>query len=114
MLVNKLFLIVTISTSIFATNWGSLLFNGNCTTCHHPTKSISAPAMAEVRKNYLNAFSKKEDFVKYMSNWVRKPSEETSLMHEAIKKYSLMPELAFEMETLQDITSYIYDTDFIE
>ncbi len=107
-----IFLSITISTSIFATNLGSLLFNGNCKTCHHSTKSISAPSMANVRENYLNAFSKKEDFVNYMSKWVKKPNEETSLMDSAIKKYSLMPELAFEMETLKEITSYIYDTDF--
>ncbi|MEO1953562.1 MAG: hypothetical protein ABGW74_02540 [Campylobacterales bacterium] len=54
-----IFLSIIISTSIFATDWGSLLFNGNCKTCHHPTKNISAPSMANVRENYLNAFSKK-------------------------------------------------------
>ena len=114
MLSNKLFLVLTLTTAIYATDDGSLLFNGNCITCHHPTKSISAPSMVEVRKNYLNAFSKKEDFIEYMSKWVKKPNEETSIMQYAVKKYGLMPELAFEMETLQEITSYIYNTDFIE
>ena len=49
-----------------------------------------------------------------MSKWVKKPSKDTSLMVDAISKYSLMPELAFEIETLKEITTYIYDTNFTD
>ena len=47
-----------------------------------------------------------------MSTWVKKPKKETSLMHQAIDKYSLMPELAYDMETLEEISEYIYEADF--
>ena len=33
-------------------------------------------------------------------------------MHDAIKKYELMPELGYDLDTLKSIAEYIYDTDF--
>jgi len=112
MLVNRLILPLLITCSIYASDDGLLLFNGNCVTCHHSTKSISAPSMMEVQKHYKRAFGKKEDFVNYMSKWVLKPKQETSIMLDAIDRYSLMPELAFEIEVLREISSFIYDANF--
>ena len=91
---------------------GSLLFHGNCITCHFETKDDSAPSIMRVRENYLRAFPKKEDFTDYMSKWVLKPNQEGSLMLDAIKKYELMPQLGYEESTLRIIAEYIYDTDF--
>ena len=68
--------------------------------------------MVELRNRYLSAFSKKEDFVNYMSAWVKHPDAKTSIMQDAIKKHGLMPDLGFDKETLRDISAYIYDTDF--
>ncbi|ABB43677.1 C-type cytochrome, putative [Sulfurimonas denitrificans DSM 1251] len=93
---------------------GSLLFHGNCVTCHHETKTISAPSATEFRQRYRDAFSSKEEFVSYMSSWVKKPSHEGSLMHDAIKKHELMPELGFDEDALKIICAYIYDTNFVE
>ena len=70
--------------------------------------------MMEIRKNYLTAFEEKEDFVKYMSEWVSHPKEETSIMLGAIKKYELMPYLHYDIEALKEIAAYIYETDFNE
>ena len=106
-----LFLSLFIS-SINATDMRGLIFNGNCTTCHFETKTISAPSMRIVKENYLRAFPIKKDFVENMSKWVVKPNKETSIMLEAIDKHGLMPELGFESTTLEEISSYIYDTDF--
>ena len=33
-------------------------------------------------------------------------------MSGAIKKYELMPELGFDLDTLRQISEYIYNTDF--
>jgi len=99
-------------TSLNADNFASLLFHGNCTTCHIETKALSAPSVIEFKKNYLRAFNTKEDFIKYMSEWVEHPNEEGSLMSGAIEKYKLMPELGFDKSTLEIISAYIYDTDF--
>jgi hypothetical protein len=90
----------------------ALLFHGNCVTCHNETKSISAPSIIEVRKHYLMAFPKKKDFVNYMSKWVLNPNAQTSIMLHAIKKYELMPQLAFQEDVLKEISAYIYETDF--
>ena len=46
-----------------------------------------------------------------MSNWVVKPNKETSLMHDMIDKYGLMPELGYDKSTLKEITTYIYKGD---
>ena len=93
---------------------GALLFHGNCVTCHYELESKSAPAMIEVRKRYKAAFPRKKDFVKYLSEWVHDPSAEKSIMQDAIAKYELMPQLAYEKDVLEDIAAYIYDTDFTQ
>ena len=107
-------IIATILTilNLDADTLGSLLFHGNCVTCHFETKAVSAPSMMQVRQKYLDVFSDKKEFVKYMSNWVANPKEETSIYLDAVKKYKLMPQLGYEREVIEDIASYIYDTDF--
>ena len=109
-------ILVTFIFSLFyllqADNISSLLFNGNCITCHKEAKTVSAPSVVEFKKRYKSAFPNKDDFVKYMSEWVQNPNKTTSLMHDSIKKHGLMPNLCYDIETLRDITSYIYDTDF--
>lgn len=111
-MIKLLFLLMLIFTNNFASNYGELLFNGNCITCHFQTKKISAPSLLEVKKNYINAFPKKEDFVKYMTLWVLKPNVTTSIMQDSIKEFELMPELGYEKYTLEEIAKYIYETDF--
>ncbi|MBU1659339.1 cytochrome C [bacterium] len=91
---------------------GSLLFHGNCITCHFETKTVSAPSVVDFKEHYLRAFPKKEDFVNYMSIWVQHPKEETSIMLESVEKHGIMPELGFDLETLKEISEYIYETDF--
>jgi len=108
----RLLLLPLLFTGLQATNYDALLFHGNCTTCHFETESVSAPSMMIVRERYRSAFPNKADFVDYMANWVLVPDEKSSLMHDAIEKYELMPELAFDLETLKSISGYIYDTDF--
>ena len=107
-------LLIFIISSINAADIRSLLFHGNCITCHHEHTDISAPSIDEIKANYLRAFPIKKDFVEYMSKWVVTPSAESSIMQDAIKKYELMPELGFDVSTLKEISAYIYDTDFTQ
>ena len=106
------FIFLLLTLQLQATNYDALLFHGNCTTCHFENETVSAPSVVAFRARYLSAFAEKKDFVDYMATWVEHPREETSLMHDAIDKHGLMPELAFDIETLRSIASYIYDTDF--
>jgi cytochrome c551/c552 len=93
-------------------NSGELLFNGNCVTCHFKTEDKSAPSIKKIQTIYKKAFPKKEEFIEYMSNWVSSPNKNSSMMLDDIDKYEIMPTLGFEKDYLQDIASYIYDTDF--
>ena len=104
------FLLLTFNLQ--ANDTSSLLFNGNCITCHSETKSESAPSVVEFKSRYISAFSQKDDFVYQMSTWVEDPKVETSIMQDAVKKYGLMPHLGFDIDTLRDISAYIYETDF--
>lgn len=110
--IRLLTLLVILNSYIYADTLGSLLFHGNCITCHNETKSISAPSIIEIQKNYLRAFPKKGDFVEYMSQWILNPNTQGSIMADAIKKYELMPQLGYEESTLEIISEYIYTTDF--
>lgn len=106
------FIIFILYKSSFAGENAALLFNGNCITCHNATKTISAPSAAELRDRYKKAFARRVDFVDYMSKWVKNPNANGSLMHDAIKKHGLMPDIGFDMQSLIEIAGYIYDTDF--
>jgi len=108
----RLLVILFFMLNLQADNFKSLLFSGNCVTCHLENKSLSAPSIMEIQKRYKSAFPNKKEFVNYMSRWVQYPKKETSLMDDAIKKYKLMPELGFDLSTLEEISEYIYDTDF--
>ncbi len=108
----KFLLLCSSVLTLNAANMGSLLFHGNCTTCHFEQQEKSAPAMMEVQKRYKKAFPNKKEFVRYMSAWVLHPNAESSIMQDAIEKHGLMPELSFEKETLSEICGYIYDTNF--
>ncbi len=106
----KVFLLL--NSLLYGSDYGELLLHGNCTTCHNIDKSISAPSLKIIRQRYRSAFPKKEDFVSYMSQWVLKPNEKTSIMSDMIDKYELMPELGYDIDTLQKISEYIYKTKF--
>ena len=112
MLKNRLFFLVFFTLNLYADNFGSLYFHGNCVTCHDKSKDISAPSILKIQKHYKRAFPQRDDFIHYLSKWVNKPSKEESIMLDSIQKYNLMPDLAFEINVLKEIAGYIYDTDF--
>jgi len=107
----KFLVLLFLANSLYADSYGRLLLNGNCTTCHYIDQSVSAPSMQIVRQRYLSAFPQKKDFVSYMSTWVLKPNIDGSIMDDMIKKYQLMPELGYDIDTLQKIAQYLYDND---
>ena len=112
MLKNRFFFLVLFTLNLYADNFGSLYFHGNCVTCHDKSKDISAPSILKIQEHYKRAFPQRDDFIRYLSKWVKKPSQEGSIMLQSVKQYDLMPELAFEIDVLQEIAGYIYDTDF--
>ncbi len=105
----RLVLILLFTSFVYADSYGRLLLYGNCITCHHETKSISAPSLQIIKKRYHETFLDKQNFVEYMVNWVYKPSKETSIMQDMIEKYELMPELGYDKDTLEKIANYLYE-----
>ncbi len=99
-------------TLLKADNYDALLLNGNCTTCHFENQALSAPSLQDIRTHYIKKYPSKSDFVIAMSTWIKSPTLKDALMDAAVEKYGLMPELAFDIETLESITSYIYEHDF--
>lgn len=96
--------------NVYASN-ASLLFYGNCTACHMERIKKSAPSFNEVKENYLRAFPDKKEFVKALSVWVHNPKVETSIMQDEIERFGLMPNLVYDLQTLEEIAAYIYETD---
>jgi hypothetical protein len=95
-----------------ADDYGRLLLYGNCTTCHFAKLDHSAPSLQVIKQRYKHAFPDKHAFVDFMSRWIIQPNQETSLMHDMIEKYGLMPELGYDEYTAKKVTTYIYETDF--
>ncbi len=110
-MIKFIYLFISISPIAWNVEAASLLFNGNCATCHFTHKAVSAPSVDEIRARYLQAFPTKTEFVAYMTNWVTNPKKETSLMHDKIEKYGLMPQMAFEKDVVKEIAEYIYNGD---
>lgn len=108
MKITHLILIVLITTSVYANQYGRLLLYGNCITCHHETKSSSAPSLKILQQRYKEAFPDEKTFVEYMSTWVLNPDKSTSIMGDMIEKYQLMPQLGYDKDTLEKIATYIY------
>ena len=108
----RLLVVLVFILNLEASNYNSLLFNGNCVTCHYEKESISAPSVIQLQKRYKDAFPNRDDFIKNMSTWVQYPNADKSIMSDAIDKYELMPELGYDLDTLKNIAEYIYDTDF--
>ena len=105
----NLILTLLLTTSVYADSYGRLLLYGNCITCHHETKSISAPSLKIIQQRYKDAFSEKKLFVEYMSIWVLNPDAKTSIMQDMISDYGLMPQLGYDKDTLEKIAAFIYE-----
>jgi len=108
-----LFLTIFLTNISFASGLGETLFEGNCITCHHRTKAISAPSAKQIQAEYRANFDTKEAFVDFMSSWVANPNPDTALMHESIKQFEIMPSnLGYDDFTLRTIAEFLYEANF--
>jgi len=108
-----LILAILLTNISFANGLGQTLFEGNCITCHHQTKAISAPSAKQIQAAYKANFATKEAFVDFMSSWVASPDASVALMPESIKQFEIMPSnLGYDDYTLREIAEYLYETEF--
>ena len=93
---------------------GKKLMETNCYTCHNPPASHDdriGPPMVAIKKHYIDNNTTKEEFTKSIQDWIKNPSEENAKMFGAVKRFGVMPKLAFSEETIKEITDYMYNFD---
>lgn len=96
---------------------GKKLMEINCYVCHNPKtaeESMIAPPMIAVKMHYISEDTSKEEFVEAMVEWSKNPSEESSKIPGAVKKFGLMPYQFFPEETTRQIADYMFDNEIEE
>jgi hypothetical protein len=90
------------------------LFEQKCQVCHNlgtTEAEIIAPPFFAVRKQYLQFSMDKNDFIETMTDFVKKPDAEKSLMKPAVEQFKVMPYQPFKEEEIALIVEYIYRTE---
>lgn len=91
-----------------------------CFICHFekpdPSKrdSMLAPPFLRIQEHYKPTYPNKEEFINAVTTWVNEPSEASTLMPGAIRKFNLMPKLPYDEADLRLIAATLYDIDFGE
>ena len=97
---------------------GYKLMEEKCFTCHFakpdPSKKseMIAPPMLRVQEHYKPNYNTKAAFVTAISEWVNNPQEENTLMPGAIRKFNVMPKLAYDKADLDLIAETLFDIEF--
>jgi hypothetical protein len=84
-----------------------------CMACHNAELLPPlAPPFYVVQTRYQKEFDNKENFIKAISDWAKKPTLEKSLMKHPVQKLGLMPAMPLPDEMLSQIGAYIYEQEF--
>jgi len=62
---------------------------------------------------YLKKYTKKEEFVKAIMNWVPNTSKEKALLSDVVKRFNVMPPMPIEKEDLKKIAETLYNRKFL-
>jgi len=94
---------------------GYQLLKTYCYVCHNPyvesKDKMLAPPMMMVKNHYKPNYPVKADFINAIVKWVHHPSEEDVLMPGAVRKFKIMPPLAYPENDLRAIAEYIFDNE---
>lgn len=92
---------------------GYQLMKTYCYICHNPNvtshNQMVAPPMMMVKQHYQPNYPKKEDFINAIISWVHHPSSAKVLMPGAVRKFKIMPPLAYSKNDVIVIATYIFD-----
>ena len=92
---------------------GETMTKAICMACHGDTQAGQkrlAPPMMMVKRRY--SALKKDEMVKAISKWTKKPDAKHTRMPGAIRNFGLMPALPLPDADLQAIATYISKTEF--
>lgn len=93
---------------------GRELVMSNCVTCHSPSASRDnrlAPPMSAIQRHYLADEISLEEFNTNLVAFLLNPSDATSKMPRAVKKFGFMPKMGYSKKQMSDVAHYIYHTD---
>ena len=69
-----------------------------------------APTIAEIKSAYLSEYSKTEDFIAAVQEFLVNPSTESAIMKESVSNYGLMPKMRLQLAQSNAIASYLIQT----
>ncbi len=109
--------IITLSSSIQATETAEGLYDTKCAMCHSKTRpadmnKVIAPAIMGVMRHVKMTYPKKEDAVKFIVDYVFEPSKDKAICKpQKIERFGLMPSQKDNVtkEELEKITGWMYD-----
>lgn len=91
------------------------LLKTNCLNCHATdSKShddLIAPPIIAVKRRYSAVYTEREDFIRHIIDWAKKPTEDKAIMYGAVNRFKIMPYLKFEEKDLRRIGAYLYDNE---
>jgi hypothetical protein len=94
---------------------GYTLLKQRCFICHQEKPAygnhadLKAPPMPGVKMHYLKKYPRKEDFIRAITEWVKNPSADKSIMKGAIDEFGPMPPFPYPDDELHKIAGAIYD-----
>jgi len=114
-------MIVLAAVMLFAGNgWadearieGKQLLQDNCMGCHNAELDPPmGPPMFAVQKRYKMATADRNEFIDQLTAFTLHPSEDESVMINAIELLGVMPEIGAEEADVRKIAAYIHDETF--
>ncbi len=97
---------------------GKKLMETQCYVCHSPTapekENRIGPPMIEIKANYIDKNTTKEEFINTMWDFVKEPTKNKTKLHQAVDKYGVMPYQSFRKEDIDKIGEYMYEYEIEE
>lgn len=91
------------------------LLKNNCLSCHSTNAQshddLIAPPMIAVKRRYSTVYSEREDFIRHIVSWAKKPKAENAIMYGAVNRFKVMPYAPYKEKDLQRIAAYLYDNE---
>lgn len=88
------------------------LAESNCFSCHSPDPMRQpkiAPDMAEIKLAYLNKHKSFSSFADSFSSFLLQPSEDKSVMPDAVAQYGLMPKMPFSEDEYKNLAKFLWN-----
>lgn len=103
-------MLLLFSNTGFALENGSELFDRLCVICHAKQgQPTNGPPVFAVVNHVRQAYPDRAGFVERIVTWVKEPNAEGALMPGAVRRFGLMPTLAYSDNDVRLIAEYLYD-----